>query len=174
MRGFAYILAFASLLACEGGKGGGVIPCGASQSPCGAGTSCHFSDQQCGDGDVGVCVVDTAACSDIFAPVCGCDGNVYSNPCEAQSVDVDGRGSCDDAPPGRFACGPVFCVTGEAYCRRIVSDVSGFPDDFTCEAFPVSCAADPSCACLEASGTEGCVDQCSDEPDGVLVVCPGG
>lgn len=59
---------------------------------------------------VGVCVEVNPICARIFDPVCGCDGALYSNACEAQlagvnweapavPVDDDGDGSID-----RYSC----------------------------------------------------------------------
>ncbi len=44
-----------------------------------------------GDDGGGVCVRKNkgpGACPDVYAPVCGCDGNVYSNDCEADAANV--------------------------------------------------------------------------------------
>jgi hypothetical protein len=65
--------------------------------PCAGNTYCNWADNQCGAADVpGVCEVMPDACPEIYSPVCGCDGNVYGNECEAASmgVDLNALGSC--------------------------------------------------------------------------------
>ncbi len=105
-------------------------------------------------------------------PVCGCDGTVYSNACDAQAagVDVDAQGNCD-APPGTFPCGERFCDPSFQYCEMQASDVGGQPNVYTCKDLPMDCGATPDCSCL---ANVPCGDMCMAAGDGLMVVCPGG
>lgn len=69
---------------------------------------CDFEDSaHCGAGDqTGICKPRPEACVAVLAPVCGCDGETYSNSCVAHTagVDVAASGACgddsSDAGPG--------------------------------------------------------------------------
>jgi hypothetical protein len=65
---------------------------------CKDGLYCDFPPAtNCGSGDqTGVCTVPPEACTKIYAPVCGCDGNTYGNACEASRAKVSVRreGEC--------------------------------------------------------------------------------
>jgi hypothetical protein len=62
---------------------GGFRPAGAPD--CDSGLFCQFqAGALCGAADApGECVAIPEVCADIFAPVCGCDGQTYANACEA-------------------------------------------------------------------------------------------
>lgn len=66
--------------------------------PCAEGELCDFPlGADCGRSDApGECSVLPEFCIEIFAPVCGCDGQTYPNSCFAQAagVSVDFSGSC--------------------------------------------------------------------------------
>ncbi len=65
--------------------------------PCNAGEYCKFDDGVCGQGDQsGACETIPDVCTEVFSPVCGCDGMTYSNPCTAASegVSILSAGEC--------------------------------------------------------------------------------
>ncbi len=61
---------------------------------------CELPDGQCCCDIVGRCTPIPTGCPAIFDPVCGCDGQTYSNRCEAQrnAVSVDYLGPCAAGP----------------------------------------------------------------------------
>lgn len=170
------------LVACEHGKGGGTVPDGGSGVVCGgfAGAACppdefcDFARNTCGTADqTGTCRARPDGCGDIFQPTCGCDGIVYSNPCDANAAGVDTSdvGGCE-APPGQFACGHTFCDLATAYCQRVSSDIGGEPDGFQCNPLPAGCTPAADCECL---ADEPCGSQCDGTAAGGFeVTCLGG
>lgn len=71
----------------------------AGSPDCDAGLFCqHQAGALCGAADApGECVLIPDVCADIFAPVCGCDGETYGNACEAAAnqVGIFENGACE-------------------------------------------------------------------------------
>jgi hypothetical protein len=89
-------------------------------------------------------------------PVCACDGQVYSSPCDAAAggQDISDLGGCA-APTGTFPCGARFCMRGTQYCERMLGGAAVNPGTYVCHALPAGCGATPTCACLQGSAQCG-------------------
>jgi hypothetical protein len=108
---------------------------------CPGGSFCQKPDGDC-DG-IGVCERTPLGCPDNVDPVCGCDGQTYSNRCDAQAagISVVHEGECR-VPPCRENpdCG------GAQFCSKIEGDCDGTG---ICEDMPFGCPRDfnPVCGC---------------------------
>ncbi len=145
--------------------------CSPSQ-PCASTHFCDYPDNLCGQGQPGKCEIRPKGCYAVYQPVCGCDGAVSGNDCEAytKGSDVNAKGAC--TLTGYFACGEQFCSTSGEYCERGVSDVGGEPDSFKCMPLPSGCPGGVNCACLTA---EPCGSLCEADAQGnITLTCPGG
>src|SRR5690606_29790979 len=84
--------------------------CGTRGAPaCADGSFCDFpADANCGRADApGTCQPVPEVCAEIFAPVCGCDGQTYDNACSANAagVSVEFDGPCAPSEPDAPLCG---------------------------------------------------------------------
>ncbi len=80
------------------GSGGIGDTCGAQDGGCSVELFCKFDGGSCGDsGDEGVCSEVPEACIELYQPVCGCDGQTYSNSCfaEMNRRSVRSEGECE-------------------------------------------------------------------------------
>jgi hypothetical protein len=137
-----------------GGGGGGTSGTGggATCTPaCGVTQYCHVPGS-CGG--TGSCVPRPQDCIQAENIVCGCDGKLYRNDCEANAagVDVGPSGGCQP-PAGTFQCGTIFCKQDGEYCVKMTRAIGS---TYTCTAFPAGCGATPRCACLPTSALCTC------------------
>jgi hypothetical protein len=105
-----------------------------------------------GDGFYGICRRTPEVCTDIFDPVCGCDGETYGNRCYAQAsgVAVDHRGECVTSCTSDAECeADEFCQTPGGACGAAGS----------CATRPDACTKifDPVCGCDGATYSNDCV-----------------
>jgi hypothetical protein len=120
--------------------------------------------------EYGVCAAKPQACTQIFAPVCGCDGRTYSNSCMAAAAgaSVSHEGAC--RPQGPF-CGGIAGIP----CPENLTCVDDPSDDCDpknggadCGGICVPEAPNPCATVLCQTGTQ-CVVK-----DGQPVCVPNG
>lgn len=170
---FLAIIGFLALAACA--NDGDERPCGVVT--CSATEFCDYSTNTCGvgPGDVGTCQPRRRSCPNVSDPVCGCDGEMHGNPCEANAADadLDGYGACP-LQPEEFRCGFKQCITTDEVCQRDGAVLHGeLNTDFACVPIPAACRASPSCECLLANQDGLCISRC-DHPSGFVVTCDAG
>jgi hypothetical protein len=124
-------------------------PCQSSKE-CVAEEYCATGEGMCGR--EGVCTPVPAACDELRAPVCSCDGLDFSNSCEAAAVkqNVDYAGSCP--PPSCTSnaecAGSEYCATATGACGQAGA----------CEPRPVVCSGawKPVCGCNNKTYANAC------------------
>jgi hypothetical protein len=89
------------------------LPC-AGAPDCGRRFYCKYHDGQCGGS--GTCEARPRACTQIFAPVCGCDDETYANACAAGSAGISIQDTGECGPKGE-PCGAVVCAKGLTCCN---------------------------------------------------------
>lgn len=155
---------------------------------CGVPSDCassEFCDRKgaCGTGAArGTCAPRPHGCTSLYSPTCGCDGNIYGNPCDANAhgQDLSSRGECP-APKGWFSCGDRYCTAPVSYCQITGNDAPtpGQPAaSYACTPLPPSCTGKSDCSCFPVGTPCLSANQCKavgTAPDvGFQIVCPGG
>ena len=124
---------------------------------CDDGLFCNYAPgDYCGAADApGTCATRPDACITLFDPVCGCDGNTYSNACYAASagVGVSSEGACGRTPRGEGElCGGIagfLCASGLT-CDMSGNEFCGADLAGTCiQEVAILCTNqyDPVCGC---------------------------
>lgn len=120
---------------------------------CDDGEFCNYEEPAtCGAGDqFGACEPRPEACDAQYDPICGCDGNTYSNACVANAagVSVFTQGACGSSGEFCGGIGGIPCGNGE-YCNYPIEAMCGaFDQSGSCEFIPQACTQqnDPVCGC---------------------------
>ncbi len=152
------------------------------ETPCSENELCVYNEGLCGaigfsDGQ-GRCQMIPNLCDAVVSPVCGCNGERYSNDCVARSaaVDVSRFGGCaDEEESGRYVCGQQTCDT-QTYCAIFMNDIAGSdqPEYSTdCAPLPEQCAESNVQSCT-ACFMPDLFLTCSEVGEQLIVVYPGG
>jgi hypothetical protein len=104
----------------------------------------------------GACTARPEVCTEIFKPVCGCNGKTYSNECFAAmaGVNVASEGACKKEPPNVCKTNKQ-CPAGD-YCAK---DTGQCEADGVCAQRPTICpfVVAPVCGCNGKTYNNGCL-----------------
>jgi hypothetical protein len=124
---------------CQAPDAGGQMCGGIAGLQCPDGYTCQMDVGMCQTADAaGTCVMQGDFCPAVYDPVCGCDGNTYSNSCYANAAgaSIDHEGECLPPPETMaIAAGSPGCVA------RLTSSAPTTPT--RCAERPTSSAPAP-------------------------------
>jgi hypothetical protein len=123
-------------------------PCDDTGQDCGADEYCELPVGVCGNADAnGTCQPRPDGCIEIFQPVCGCDGQTYSNDCFARmaGASISSEGECGQACGGPL---DVACPANE-FCMQELGECLDPEATGVCTSRPDGCDGelDPVCGC---------------------------
>lgn len=148
------------------------VPCGPA-TDCGIGLYCHTPDGMCSG--TGSCerADPGATCPGVYAPVCGCDGVTYNNPCDAarNGTAVDTSAVCAGTTPCHLdseCAGGEFCNRPDGVCGGVGNCASRGIGRFCSDV------CEPECGCDGNSYVNDCQRRQAGVSLASLGNCPGG